>query len=138
MIRTLTTLSLLAFLGGALAAEKPAKNGVVDAIALDKSAKIEVKPGKWNEPASVTTEAELKKLIPDEATQKRLMKEVDLKTHILLIFSWLGSGGDKLEYAILESFPEQVKFSLKGGLQSDVRKHIKLFAVKKECKWSAK
>jgi len=138
MIRTLIALSVIAVLGCAVAAEKPAKNGVADAIAFDKADKIEVKAGKWNEPNLVTGEDDLKKLIPDEATRKRLMKEVDFKTHVLLVFVWEGSVGDKLEFAILESFPEQVKFSLLPSGQRRNRIHIELFAVKKESRWSAK
>ena len=141
MIRALTALSLFALIGCTSAAERPqrpATSGVVEAIALVKADKIDVNLDKWNEPACIATEAELKKLIPDEATQKRLMKEVDFKTHVLLVFSWEGSGADKFGYVILESFPEQVNFSLKSGVQLDHQSHLKLFAVKKECTWSAK
>ena len=44
-----------------------------------------------------------------------IAKEVDFKKQIVLVFAWQGSGGDKLDYAILESFPEQIPFSLKPG-----------------------
>ena len=139
MVRTLSALLAFLAIGFAVSADKPAaKNGVADAIPLVKEDKIEVKSGKWNEPSLVKTEDELKKLIPDEATHKRLMKEVDFKTHVLLVFSWRGSGQDKIEVAILESFPEQVKFTRKEGRSDDLQSLVKLFAVKKESKWSAK
>ena len=63
---------------------------------------------------------------------------MDLKTHDLLVFAWQGSGGDKIEYAILESYPEQIPFSLNRGVTDDLRTHAKLFAVRKNVRWSAK
>lgn len=139
MPRTLGLLSLFAILGCAVAAEKSARNGVVDAIALDKADKFEVTPRKWNAPNLITADdLFLNNLIPDVATRKRVLKEVNFETHVLLIFAWKGSGADKLESVISKGSPEQVRFSLAPGTQEDVRKHIKLFAVKKDCSWSAK
>jgi len=138
MIRLLSLLVVSALVGFVSAEDKPKKRGVVETIPVVKADKLDVKFGKWSEPAEVKTEAEMKKLIADEATQKRLAKEIDFETHVLLVFAWQGSGGDKLDFAILESFPEQVKISLKPGATDDLRKHIQLVAVKKECRWSAK
>jgi hypothetical protein len=56
----------------------------------------------------------------------------------VLVFAWQGSGGDKLEYAILESFPEQIPFSLRPGLTDDIRSHTRVFALRSNVKWSVK
>jgi len=121
----------------AVAEDKPVGKPVFD-IKLDKDDKWEVKPGKWSTPSLAMSEDELKKLVPDEATRGKIAKAMDLKTHNLLVFSWQGSGGDKLTYTIAESFPEQVRFSLAGGRTDDLRTHVKLFAVRKNVTWSAK
>jgi hypothetical protein len=54
------------------------------------------------------------------------------------VFAWKGSGRDQLSYAVAESFPEQIFFSLKAGETDDLRSHTKLFAVRKNVRWSAK
>ena len=120
-----------------VAEDKPVGQPITD-IKLDKDDKLEVKPGKWAEPSKVTSADELKKLVADEATRAKIAKTMDLKTHDLLVFCWQGSGGDKLEYVILESYPEQVPFKLKPGATDDLRTHVKLFAVRKNVRWSAK
>lgn len=119
------------------AEEKKLKEAIVE-IANDKADKIETKDGKWNTPMAVTSEKELEKAIPDEETRKRIAKLVDFKEQVLLVFAWEGSGGDKLEYVVLESYPEQIKFSYKAGATDDLRKHVKLFALRKNVKWSVK
>lgn len=119
------------------AQDKPVGPAIVE-VTLDAQDKLGVKPGKWAEPSKVTSAAELEKLIGDKATREKLAKAVDLKTHDLLVFCWQGSGGDKLEYAVLESFPEQIKFGLKPGRTDDLRTHAKVFGVRKNVRWSAK
>lgn len=63
---------------------------------------------------------------------------MDFKEQTLLVFAWQGSGTDKLEYVILESFPEQIKFSYKAGGEDDLRKYVKLFVLRNGVKWSVK
>lgn len=119
------------------AEDKKAKEAIVE-IPNDKADKIETKGGKATAPTAVTTEKELEKAIPDEDTRKRVAKLVDFKEQVLLVFAWEGSGGDKLEYVVLESFPEQIRFTLKPGATDDLRKHVKLFALRSNVKWSVK
>ena len=132
-----TFVLLFAVSVAAVAEDKPIGQPVVE-VKLAKDDKFEVKPGKWSTPSVVKSEDELKKLVPDEATRGKIAKAVDLKTHDLLVFCWQGSGGDKLSYTILESYPEQVRFSVKPGATDDRRTHVKLFAVRKDVTWSAK
>jgi hypothetical protein len=135
---TRLALALLFAVSAVTVAEDKLVGQPIVEIKLPKDAKPGVKPGKWSEPAKVTSAAELEKLVADEPTRTAIAKAMDLKTHDLLVFCWQGSGQDKLEYAVLESFPEQVPFTLKPGLTDDLRTHVKLFAVRKNVKWSAK
>lgn len=121
----------------ALAEDKPIGQPITE-VKLGQSDKFAVKPGAWSAPSKITTMAELKELVSDEATRATITKAVDFKTHDLLVFCWQGSGGDQLDYAILESFPEQVPFKLIRGKTKDLRTHTKLFAVRKNVKWSTK
>lgn len=107
-------------------------------IATDKDDKIETKDGKAAEPTAVKSEDDLKKAIPDEATRKRIAKLVDFKEQTLLVFAWQGSGQDKLEYVVLESYPEQIPFTYTPGKTRDLRPHVRLFAVRNNVKWTAK
>ena len=67
-----------------------------------------------------------------------LGKDVDFKKQFVLVFAWQGSGGDKLSFAVAESFPEQIFFSLQPGLTRDLRTHTHVYALRSNVKWSAK
>lgn len=110
----------------------------ITAIATEKDDKIETKGGKATEPVKVTSAAELEKAVPDEATRTRLAKLVDFKSQVLLIFAWQGSGQDKLDFVVLESYPEQVPFTYTPGKTKDLRTHVHLYAVRSNVKWSVK
>ncbi len=134
--------TLAAFILGLGSAFLCAKNNrlappIVD-VNTEKADKFAFKPGPWNKPQRITTEKEFAKVIPDETTQKRLAKLIDFKEQDLVVFSWEGSGQDKLEYLVLESFPEQLRFSRKAGATDDLRKHLKLYIVRKNVSLSAK
>ncbi|MDA1014885.1 MAG: hypothetical protein O3A00_10595 [Planctomycetota bacterium] len=64
-----------------------------------------------------------------------LIKHVDFDRQLVLVFAWRGSGQDRLEYSVLESFPEQVVFSFKPGRTRDLRPHTEVFAVRSNVKW---
>ena len=66
-----------------------------------------------------------------------IQKQVDFQQQVLLVFAWKGSGQDRLEFAVAESFPEQIFFSLKPGKTFDLREHVHLYAVRSNVKWSA-
>lgn len=68
----------------------------------------------------------------------KLTKNVDFTKQIVLVFAWQGSGGDKLDYTVAESYPEQIRFSLKRGLTKDLRSHVKIYVLRSNVQWSAK
>jgi hypothetical protein len=68
----------------------------------------------------------------------KLAKKVDFKKQIVLVFAWRGSGQDSLKHVVMESFPEQVRFTLKRGRTRDLRPHVKLYVLRADVKWSVK
>ena len=67
----------------------------------------------------------------------KLGKAVDFTNQVVLVFAWRGSGGDRLSYAVAESYPEQVVFNLKRGLTRDLRPHVYIYALRNNVKWTA-
>ena len=90
--------------------------------------------GGWSEPVEIRSAEEAEKHFEGDALAK-LNKEVDFEKQIVLVFSWRGSGQDMLEYAVLESFPEQVVFSYKPGRTRDLRPHVHVYALRSNVRW---
>ena len=65
----------------------------------------------------------------------KLKKQVDFKHQIVLVFAWKGSGQDRLNYSVAESFPEQIFFKHKRGRTRDLRSHVKIFVLRSNVKW---
>ena len=141
MIRTCGLLLIVALAGFAPAQVKdPPKPSteVAFAIPLDKADKVAAKAGKWNEPNPISSVDDLTKLVGEAAVRKKILDAVDFKTHVLLIFSWTGSGKDVIEAKVVDETSDEVRFSLNPGATKDKREHVQLFAVKKETRWIAK
>ena len=95
------------------------------------------KNSAWNKPIVIKSQDEAAKHFGKDALQT-IARKVDFKKQIVLVFAWQGSGGDKLEYSILESFPEQIPFSLRPGVTDDIRSHSRVFALRSNVRWSVK
>ena len=65
-----------------------------------------------------------------------LGSQVDFEKQFLLVLAWQGSGGDRLNYTVAESFPEQIFFSMKRGLTRDLRPHMQVYALRSNVRWS--
>lgn len=65
----------------------------------------------------------------------KLQQKVDFENQFVLLFAWRGSGQDRLEYAVAESFPEQIFFSLRPGRTRDLRPHVRVFALRSNVRW---
>jgi hypothetical protein len=101
---------------------------------------LDVKPAKpafgvWSKPLVIRGQEEASKVFDNDALEA-IMKKVDLKKQFVIVFAWRGSGGDKLDYTVAESFPEQITFSHKAGFTDDLRSHIHVFALRNNVKWS--
>jgi len=70
-----------------------------------------------------------------EPQLKLLLKKVDFREQILLVFAWRGSGQDKMTYTVAESFPEQITFKILPGRTRDLRPHLKIYALRKNVKF---
>lgn len=95
------------------------------------------KDSAWNKPIVLKSQEDAAKHFGKDALDV-IAKKVDFKKQIVLVFAWQGSGGDKLEYLVLESFPEQIPFSLRPGATDDIRAHSRVFALRSNVKWSVK
>lgn len=111
---------------------------------IDPILELKVSPEKtafkdsvWNKPIVIKSRDEAAKHFGKDELEA-IAKKVDFKKQIVLVFAWQGSGGDKLEYKILESFPEQIPFSLRPGATDDIRAHSRVFALRANVKWSVK
>lgn len=71
----------------------------------------------------------------DVATIK---ENVDFDEQFILVFAWRGSGQDKLNYDVAESFPEQIFFRILPGRTRDLRPHTHVFALRSNVTWSMK
>ena len=68
----------------------------------------------------------------DAKNSTNLKNKVDFGKQEVLVFAWRGSGQDRIEYEVLESFPEQIRFSYHPGRTRDLRQHVKIFVVRSD------
>ena len=66
----------------------------------------------------------------------KISKAVDFEKQSVLLFAWKGSGQDRLQYVVKESFPEQIVFSHKLGRTRDLRSHVKVYVLRSDVKWA--
>jgi len=123
---------ILPFLFAAVAwGEPPIKKiGVIPKQSVFKDA-------SRKKPLEIQTAEEAGKHFGEDSLAK-LKKVVDFEKQFVLVFAWRGSGQDRLNYAVAESFPEQIFFTHKYGRTRDLRPHIYVFALRSNVKWSVK
>lgn len=90
-----------------------------------------------NKPIVIRSEKEAAKYFSGKALAD-LQKEVSFEKQIVLVFAWRGSGQDRLSYAVAESFPEQITFTLTPGRTKDLRPHVHVYALRSNVKWSVR
>ncbi len=103
--------------------------------------KVDIRPSKiefsrWNTPVELTSLEDAKKHFEGDLLDQ-LKAKVDFGNQIVLVFAWRGSGQDKLDYVVMESFPEQIAFSYRPGRTRDLRPHVHVFALRSNVKWRA-
>jgi len=133
-MRNSTILSLALLLGGLLS----------NANAIEPIKEVDVKPtaavfeaASRKAPLKITSTDDLAKYFGEEAVAK-IKKSVDFEEQIILVFAWRGSGQDKLNYDVAESFPEQIFFRILPGRTRDLRPHTHVFALRSNVTWSMK
>jgi len=95
------------------------------------------KPGGAKKPLMIKSGEDAAKHF-DAENLAALKKKVDFSKQTVLLFAWRGSGQDRIEYTVLESFPEQIHFSYHPGRTRDLRSHAKVFVLRSNVKWSMK
>lgn len=93
-----------------------------------------INKSEWNQPVVIKTGEEAAGHFGKDALGA-LGRQIDFGKQFLLVFAWRGSGGDKLEYTVAESWPEQVSFTLQRGLTRDLREHTRVFAMRSNVTW---
>jgi hypothetical protein len=83
-------------------------------------------------PLRIRSARALAELLVNEEARAALLKQVDFKKEHLLLFSWSGSGGDRLTAA--ESKAGEANFEFSAGFTDDLRRHAKLFAIPAKAK----
>jgi len=109
----------------------------IEDLADAKSNQAVFKDAGRKKPLVLRKQEDLAKYFAKDELDK-IMAKVDLKNQFVLVFAWRGSGGDRLNYNILESFPEQIVFQIKPGRTRDLRPHVRVFALRSNVKWSVK
>jgi hypothetical protein len=135
MTRLLLGLLALCLSAGVAVGQKQVVEPIVELKATPE--KSVFKNSAWDKPIVIKSQDEAAKHFGKDALEV-IGAKVDFKKQIVLVFAWQGSGGDKLEYKILESFPEQIPFSLRPGVTDDLRSHSRVFALRSNVKWSVK
>ena len=127
---------VLPFLISALNAEESAAGSpaIVELKKL-KTESLVFKDASRTKPVVLKTEEAAAKYF-SKGELAKLKKAANFKKQIVLIFAWKGSGQDKMEFSVAESFPEQVFFSYKPGRTRDLRPHVKVYALRSNVKWS--
>ncbi len=72
----------------------------------------------------------------DKEALDTISKAVDFGKQNVLVFAWKGSGQDRLRYEVKESFPEQIEFFYEQGLTKDLRRHVKVFVLRSNVRWT--
>jgi hypothetical protein len=89
--------------------------------------------GKATEPTVIANAEELAKAVADDEAATAIKKAVDFKTEKLLLFTWAGSGQDKITFAVEDGKKgPEVTFTYTRGFTRDLRQHKKLFALPKD------
>ena len=92
--------------------------------------------GRVTKPTVVKSAKELANVVSDKAEQVRIAKEVDWEKQHLLVFSWGGSGGDKLTSDVKKGKDgPEIVFTYTGGLTLDLQMHMRLYAVRNGVPW---
>ena len=121
----------------ALAAEPEPKLPPIKAITDPKPSAAVFKAARWKKPLVIESAEAAAEYYAEKALAE-LKAKVDFKRQTLLIFAWRGSGRDRLTYAVAESYPEQVFFTLRRGRTRDLRRHLRVFALRSNVRWRVK
>ncbi len=138
MFKQLTTSCLIVLLAVAATAAKEDKTlpPIKQLTGLKPAASV-FKATTRGKPLVIKSEKDAAKHFAGDDLAK-LKKQVDFKKQVVLLFAWRGSGQDRLQFDVAESFPEQIHFRLKPGRTRDLRSHVKVYVLRSNVKWRVK
>lgn len=128
---------VLLLTSGAIAAEPDAKIPPIQKIDGIQPKQSIFEVARQKEPLVIRT-AEDARAHFDDANLKALAEKVDFAQQIVLVFAWRGSGQDRLDSQVAESYPEQITFRLTPGRTKDLRPHVEIYALRSNVKWSVR
>ena len=136
--------------GGVPGSSPPGEPGVVESSSAGEAQSPPIKQieklapkrtvfegSSWKKPLVLKSEKEAAEHFDADELAK-LTKQVDFAKQFVLLFAWRGSGQDKLDAAVAESYPEQIFFSHTPGRTRDLREHVRVFALRSNVRWSVK
>lgn len=91
----------------------------------------------WKKPLVLKSEKDAAEYFDGDELAK-WTKLVDFKKQVAVVFVWRGSGQDRIEAAVAESYPEQVFFTYKPGRTRDLRQHVRAYALRSNVTWSVR
>ncbi len=91
----------------------------------------------WKKPLVLKSEKDAADHFSGDELAK-LTKQVDFGKQVVVIFVWRGSGQDRIDAVVAESYPEQVFFTYKPGRTRDLREHVRAFALRSNVTWSVR
>jgi len=137
-LMTAALAAALALTAAAIAEDQPASTPPIKELEGVGFAAFDIARGTATKPTEIASAEQLAEYVKDEAARAKITEQVDFAEHKLLVFRWAGSGQDKLTYAVMESFPEQIAFEYRRGLTRDLRQHFKAYVLRKNVTWSVK
>jgi hypothetical protein len=106
------------------AADPEPKSAKARAIA---SANLPGGLARYDDPQRFATEKELAVRVPEAAQRAAILKQIDFEREHLVLFSWTGSGGDKI--TPVEGKVGEATFDYTAGFTDDIARHARLFAI---------
>ncbi len=125
--------SFLSLVSGLFAA--PANHDLITELKDLSAEEVVFKGASKTKPVVVKSLKNGAKYFGKEALAK-ISKAVDFEKQSVLVFAWKGSGQDRFQYVVKESFPEQIMFSYKRGRTKDLKSHLKVYVLRSDVKWA--
>ncbi len=95
------------------------------------------KDSTWKRPFVLKSARQAAEFFDDDQLAN-LLRQVDFSKQFVLLFAWRGSGQDRLEVEVAESYPEQIRFLHKPGRTRDLVEHVRAYALRANVTWQVR
>ena len=144
MISIRMTLTLLIFSCASMPITEAqgASQPQADNRALVRLDRMEVKQAAFAKSSAtkplILTSLEQAKTFFAPAQLKKISDNTNFDKQVLMVFAWRGSGQDRLDALLKESFPPQLSMKYTRGRTRDLRSHAAIFVVARNVIWNGK